>query len=108
MLKSGILGLVVGFILFVCFGIVVVLTDKTIRNSNYVCEALGTNLLGILFKKGSGDKELNSFRKLRAAAINQAGDGRSFMVADVCENNGAPDVAVGFANAIACSEKQCS
>lgn len=105
MLKAGFLGLIIGFILCVCFGIAVVLMDKTIRNSSYVSEALRTNLLAILSKKGSEEKKLNSFRKLRAAAINQAGDGKSFMVADVCEHNGAPCVSVGFAKALACSEK---
>lgn len=105
MLKSGVLGLIVGFIVFVCFGIIVVLMDQTIRNSNYVSEALKTNLLGLLSKKNSGEKRLNGFRKLRAAAVNQAKDGKSFLVADVCEQNGASCVAVGLANAIACSEK---
>ncbi len=105
MLKAGFLGLIIGFILCVCFGIAVVLMDKTIRNSNYVSEALKTNLLGILSKKGSEEKKLNGFRKLRAAALNQAGDGKSFMITDVCEHNGAPGVSVGFANALARSEK---
>lgn len=105
MLKSGILGLIVGFILFVCFGIVVVLMDQTIRNSNYVSEALRTNLLGLFSKKASEEKKLNSFRKLRASAVHQAGEGKSFLVADVCLQNGASFVAAGLANAIACSEK---
>jgi len=105
MLKAGVIGLIIGFLLFVCFGVSVVLLDKTIRNSSYVSEALRTNLLAILSKKGSEEKKLNSFRKLRAAAINQAGDGKSFMVTDVCEHNGAPCVSVGFAKALVRSEK---
>jgi len=105
MLKTGILGLIIGFIIYVCFGIVVVLMDKTIRNSHYVSEALKTKLLGAVPNKGSEEKKLDSYRKLRASAINQAGGKKSFLVTDVCENNGAPDVTVGFANAIARSGK---
>ncbi len=105
MLKAGLIGLAVGFILFVCFGIAVVLMDKTIRNSDYVSEALNINLLGITPKKGDEERKLNSFRKLRAAAVHQAGSGKSFLIADVCENNGAPFVAAGLGGALARSEK---
>jgi Mrp family chromosome partitioning ATPase len=105
MVKAGIIGLIIGFILCVCFGIVVVLLDKTIRNSRYVSEALQTELLGTVPKKGGEDKKLDSYRKLRAAAVNQARGGKSFLVTDVCANNGAPSVAVGLANAIARSGK---
>ncbi len=105
MVKSGILGLIVGLIVFVCFGIVVVLLDQTIRNSNFVSEALKTNLLGLISKKASDEKRLNSFRKLRAAAMHQAGEGKSFLVTDVCLQNGAAFVATGLSNAIARSEK---
>ncbi len=103
MLKAGILGLIIGFIAYVCFGIIVVMTDKTIRNSNYVSEALKTNLLGTVPQKGGEEKKGDSFRKLRAAAISQAGGGKSFLVTDVCEHNGASVVAAGFASALAFS-----
>ncbi len=105
MVKAGIIGLIIGFILCVCFGIVVVLLDKTIRNSRYVSEALQTELLGTVPKKGGEDKKLDSYRKLRAAAVNQANGKKSFLVTDVCLNNGAPSVAVGLASAIARSGK---
>lgn len=103
--KSGLIGLIIGFILCVCFGIIVVLMDKTIRNSYYVSETLKTKLLGTVPNKGSDEKKLDSYRKLRAGAVNQANGKKSFLVTDVCENNGAPAVAVGFANAIARSGK---
>lgn len=106
MVKAGVLGLIFGFILFVCFGLIVVLTDKTIRNSRYVAEALNTNFLGEAAKKGaSGQAELDSYRRLRAAAVHQAGSGKSFLVADVCPNNGAASVASGLGTAIARSQK---
>jgi len=103
MLKTGIYGLIIGFIAYVCFGIFVVMTDKTIRNSNYVSEALKLKLLGTVSKNGDDEKKKDSYRKLRAAAISQAGGGKSFLVTDVCENNGASTVATGFASALALS-----
>ncbi len=106
MLKAGIIGLIIGFIFYLCFGIVVVLTDKTIRNSHYVSEALKTNLLGTIPNKCDEEKLLDSYRKLRAAAVNQASGRKSFLVADVCENDGADAVSAGFASAIARSGKK--
>lgn len=102
-LKAGILGLIMGFIVYVCFGIIVVMTDKTIRNSRYVSEALKTKLLGTVPQKGGEEKKGDSFRKLRAAAVNQAGGGKSFLVTDVCKHNGASIVAAGFASTLALS-----
>jgi succinoglycan biosynthesis transport protein ExoP len=106
MVKAGIIGLILGFIFYLCFGIVVVLTDKTIRNSNFVSEALKTKLLGTVPHKCSEEKLLDSYRKLRAAAMNQASGKKSFLVADVCENDGAAAVSAGFASAIARSGKK--
>lgn len=103
MMKAGIIGVLIGFIAYVCFGIFVVMTDKTIRNSNYVSEALKLKLLGTMPQKGDDEKKEDSYRKLRAAAISQAGGGKSFLVTDVCENNGASVVSIGFASALALS-----
>jgi len=103
MLKAGIIGVLIGFIAYACFGIFVVLTDKTIRNNNYVSEALKLKLLGTMPKKGDDEKKKDNYRKLRAAAISQAGVGKSFLVTDVCENNGASTVATGFSSALALS-----
>ncbi|MBW7573400.1 polysaccharide biosynthesis tyrosine autokinase [Caproiciproducens faecalis] len=105
MVKAGLLGLIMGFIVYVCYGIVVVLTDKTIRNSRYVSEALNTPLLGTVPKKGSHEKKEDSFRKLRAAAVHCASGKNSFLVTDVCEHNGAAAVAAGMAGVLACSGK---
>jgi succinoglycan biosynthesis transport protein ExoP len=105
MVKAGILGLIFGFIVSVCYGIIVVLMDKTIRNSHYVSEALKTNLLGTVPLKSAEQKKQKCFRVLRAAAVTQAADGKSFLITDVCEQNGASAVALGFANALAASGK---
>lgn len=106
MMKAGILGLIFGFIVFVCYGIIAVLMDKTIRNSRYVSEALHTNLLGTIPLKSTESKKQDDFRILRAAAVSQANGGKSFLITDVCENNGAASVAVGFAKALASSGKK--
>lgn len=105
MAKAGLLGLIVGFILFVCFGFIIVLTDKTIRNNDYVSEALHTNFLGMVTKHGSEEKKLNAYRKMRAAAVHQAGQGKTFLISDVCTNNGASSIAAGLASVITRSEK---
>lgn len=105
MVKTGLIGLVVGFLLFVCFGIIVVLTDKTIRNTRYVSEALKTHLLGEAYKHANDQKKLDSYRKIRAAAVHQAGEGKTFMVTDVCQNNGAECVSEGLGIAMARAEK---
>jgi len=104
--KSVLIGFVIGFILYVCFGIMIVLMDKTIRNSQYVSEALKTNLLGTTPNKGDEQKKLDSARKLRAAAVNQAGGKKSFLVTDVCVNDGASAVAIGLATTLARSGKK--
>lgn len=105
MAKTGLLGLIVGFILYICFGFIIVLTDKTIRNNDYVSEALHTNFLGMVTKHGSEEKKLNAYRKMRAAAVHQAGQGRTFLISDVCTNNGASSIAAGLASVITRSEK---
>lgn len=102
MVKGGILGLAVGLIVCVCFGILAVLSDRTVRNGRYVEEALGGKLLAEL-PEGDGPAREDSCRRLRAAALRQAeaSSGGSFLVADVGEKNGAETVAAGFASALA-------
>ena len=105
MVKTGVLGAIAGFLIYLCFGIVVVLTDKTIRNSDFVSEALNLPFLGSTYKFGSEEKKLNGFRKLRAAAVHQGGEGKTFLVTDVCMNNGSAEVVIGLGKAMARSEK---
>ncbi|MCY1713079.1 polysaccharide biosynthesis tyrosine autokinase [Caproiciproducens galactitolivorans] len=105
MVKAGLLGLIIGFILYVCYGILIVLTDKTIRNSHYVSEALRTKLLGTVPQGNDHAKKDDSFRKLRAAAEHNAAGKKSFLVTDVCEHNGAASVAAGLSRALTFSGK---
>lgn len=103
MLKGGVLGFLIGVIFFIGFGILAVLSDKTIRNSRFAEEALNVRLLAQIphEKKEWG----TSLRSLRAAALNQAGESRSFLVANVCEHNGGDQVAAGFASSLAMTGK---
>lgn len=105
MLKSGLLGLIIGFIVFVCFGILAVLTDRTIRNSRYVAEALKTKLLAEIPHENGKDRS-DAFRKMRAAVLHQAGDAKSFLVADVGENNGGDITAAEFAASVSQTGKK--
>lgn len=97
MMKAGGIGLVLGFILYVCYGLIAVLSDRTIRNSRYAEEALHTKLLAEIPEK---DKE-DSYRKMRAAAVHQAEGGKSFLVTEVCQKNGGEEVSSGLACALA-------
>ena len=99
MLKGGIIGLVIGLIAYVCFGILAVLSDKTIRNSRFAEEALKVRLLAEVPHE-SRDRN-HALRTLRAAALNQAGAARSFLIANVCEHNGSDLLAAGFAASLA-------
>jgi polysaccharide biosynthesis transport protein len=105
MMKAGILGLAFGFIVYVCYGIIAVLSDRTVRNSRFVEETMKTRLLCEIPAKPEKDRE-DFFRKLRAAAIHQAGTAKSFLVADVCGDDGGAGVAAGFAGALAQSGKR--
>lgn len=103
MVKGGVIGLVIGLIAYVCFGILAVLSDKTIRNSRFAEEALKVRLLAEIPHENR-DRN-HALRTLRAAALNQAGGERSFLVANVCENNGGDRLAAGFAASLALTGK---
>ena len=102
MIKGAIVGLLLGLIVCVCFGILAVLSDRTVRNGRYMEEELGRKMLAE-FSKEEGSAFENSSRRFRAAALRQAGPdaGNTFLVADVCAKNGAAAIAVGFAESLA-------
>jgi len=103
MVKAGFLGLVLGFILFICFGILAVLSDRTIRNSRFAEEMLKVRLLAEIPHE-SRDRG-SAMRTLRSAALNAAGDSRRFLVTNVCENNGGDRIAADFAASLAVTGK---
>lgn len=103
MVKAGVLGAVLGFIVFVCYGILAVLSDRTVRNSRFAEEALKVRLLAEIPHES---RELeHAVRTLRSAAMNAAGDGRRFLVANVCEHNGGDRIAAEFAAALTMTGK---
>lgn len=104
MMKAGILGLIIGFIVYVCAGIIIVLSDKTIRNSHFAEESLKTRLLAEI--PSSEKKKEDSFRRMRAAALRQAGESKNFLIANVCENDGGDLASAGFAKALAQAGKK--
>ncbi len=97
MVKSGILGLLLGFVLSLCYGIIRVLSDHTVRNSRFAEEALKTSLLAEIPAGNSGD----AFRRMRSAALHQAPDAGIFLVTGVCSGDGGDAVAAGFAASLA-------
>lgn len=103
MVKAGFLGLILGFIVFICYGILAVLSDRSIRNSRFAEEMLKVRLLAEIPHE-SRDRG-SAMRTLRSAALNAAGDSRRFLVANVCEHNGGDRIASGFAAALAVTGK---
>lgn len=101
--KAGILGMILGFIFVLCFGILAVLCDKTIQNGRLAEEMLKVRLLAEI----SHEKENreNAMRTLRASALNAAGSRHSFLVTNVCEHDGAEEIALGFSNSLAMTGK---
>lgn len=104
MVKAGFLGLVLGFLVYVCYGILAVLSDKTVRNSRSVEETLRIPLLAQIPRDRK--ERQGALRSLRSAALHQAGEAKSFLFADVCERNGAAESAAGFASSLAKAGKR--
>ena len=103
MVKAGFLGLVFGFIVFAGWGILAVLSDRTIRNSRFVEETLKIRLLAQIPQEKK-ERE-GALRSLRSAGLNGAGGSRGFLVADVCERDGGGEAAAGFAASLAMTGK---
>lgn len=102
MIKGGIIGVVLGIIVCACFGILAVLADKTIRGGRTAEEGLGIKLLAEI-PSARDAARADACRRLRAAALRQAGSEaeNTFLVANVCEKDGAAETAAGFAAALA-------
>lgn len=102
MVKGGIIGIALGLIVCAIFGILAVLSDRTVRNGRYVEETLSAKMLAEIPAK-PGSKREDACRRLRAAALRQAGPeaGNTFLVADVCPQNGAETAASGLAETLA-------
>lgn len=106
MAKSGLLGMVLGFILYVCYGIIAVLSDRTVRNSRFVEQELHVRLLAEIPHDGGDSRKDDAFRKMRAAALNQAKEAKTFLVAGVCYADAGETAATGFAKTLAQTGKK--
>jgi Mrp family chromosome partitioning ATPase len=104
--KAAILGLILGFILYVCYGLIVVLTDRTVRNGRFAEESLHTTMLAEIPHAAREPFRSNAFRRMRAAALHQAGEAKSFLVTGVCESDRAASASAGFAVALAQAGKK--
>lgn len=95
--EAGILGLLLGFVLSVAFGILRVLCDKTVRNGRFAEEDLKLPLLAEI----PAQKKEDAYRRMRTAVLHHAPDAGVFLVTGVFRENGAADVAAGFASSLA-------
>ncbi|WOC33300.1 MULTISPECIES: polysaccharide biosynthesis tyrosine autokinase [Caproicibacterium] len=102
--KGGILG--GGFALVVCFvfAVLKVLLDKHLRNSVFAAEALQIPLLGTA-GSGKGKPHAEEYRRIRSAALLQAGEGRSLLFAPVSRNSKEGELLTGLARSLAGSKK---
>ncbi len=101
MAKAGLLGMILGFILYVCYGLIAVLCDRTVRNSRFVEQELHVKLLAEIPYAGGASGKDDAFRKMRAAALHQAKGAKTFLVAGVCGGDAGEASAAGFAEALA-------
>ena len=100
MVKSGVLGLVLGLIVFLCYGLIRVLCDHTVRSGRAAEEAVKTKFLGAVPHDAYGSGRADSFRRMRSTVTGYFGGAKSLLVEDIRGKSGV-DVAVGFASALA-------
>ncbi|HEX3018492.1 MAG TPA: hypothetical protein VHP31_11660 [Caproicibacter sp.] len=106
MAKAGLLGLVLGFIAYACFGVICVLSDRSVRNARVAEEALKTKLLAEIPHETRGRNKEDAYRKLRAATLHQYGSVKNFMVSSVNDNDGGEEAAAGLALSLAQAGKK--
>lgn len=100
MIKSGILGLAFGFIVFLCYGLIRVLSNHSIRSGKGSAELVGAKCLGEI-PHGDGRKQADAFRELRTVLLNQTKTSRSLLIEDTGKDSGAPQTAAGLAVSLA-------
>lgn len=105
MVKSGVLGLVLGFVVFLCYGLIRVLCNHTVHNGPAAEEALKIKYLGGIPSEKHGDGRPNAFRRMRPVVLNCFGGAKSLLVEGIREN-GHKEVAVGLATAFAQSGRK--
>lgn len=106
MAKAGLLGMALGVILYICYGILAVLSDRTVRNSRFAEQELNVRLLAEVPHDGADSIKDDAFRKMRAAALHQAEEAKTFLVTGICGGDGGEAAAAGFAKSLAQTGKK--
>lgn len=101
--KGAVLGGAFAVIVCFIFAVLKVLLDKHVRNSAFVAEAFKLPLLGTA---GSGKHTAEEYRRIRSAALLQAGDGRSLLIAPISKNSRELELVSGLARSLAGSKKK--
>ena len=106
LLKAGILGLLLGFLLYVIYGLICVLSDRSVRSSRYAEEALKLRLLGEIPHGRNDEARKDAFRKMRAVALHQFGSAKCIVVESVTDGDGGDETAAGLAFSLAQAGKR--
>ncbi|MDD4808328.1 MULTISPECIES: polysaccharide biosynthesis tyrosine autokinase [Caproicibacterium] len=93
-IKAGVLGLVLGFILFVCYGFIRVLSRRSVCDGKKAAALLGVKCLGEI-PHGDG-KQADAFRRIRTVLLNQAEPANSLLI-EGAKDGGTAQTAVGLA-----------
>ena len=105
-LKGGILGLILGFLVYVVYGLICVLGDRSVRNSRFAEESLKIKLLGEIPHEKRGGAREDAFRRARSVALHQLGDARHLVVESVSTGDGGEETAAGLAVSLARAGKK--
>jgi succinoglycan biosynthesis transport protein ExoP len=106
MLKAGILGAILGFLLYVIYGLICVLSDRSVRNSRFAEEALKIALLGEVPHSGGQEAKEDAFRRIRAAALNKLNNASCLIVESVSDGDEGAETAAGLAVSLARTGKR--
>ena len=101
MVKAGVLGLILGFIVYVCYGLICVLSDRSVRNGAYAAELIKIRFFGEIPHDSNSTARADAFRKTRAAVTHQLSGMKRFAVFSVNMNDGGCEAAAGFADSLA-------
>jgi succinoglycan biosynthesis transport protein ExoP len=106
MMKSGFLGAILGFLLYVMYGLICVLSDRTVRNSRFAEEALKISLLGEIPHSDNQETRDDAFRRLRAAVLHKLNNAASILVESVSDGDEGAETAMGLASSLAHAGKR--
>ena len=105
-IKSGLLGLVTGFVVFLCVALLVVLLDKSIRNIHFVSESLKMKFLGSIPRRDGSDDHMDSYRMIRSAVVSETGTSGVIVLTAPHTGAGCSEAAVGLGAALALADNR--